>query len=115
MGAWSLLRPVPLRSLLGKVPYLCSTLEGYCVSFSAAREPAALQAACQIGKMLLCILCILQRARGARPPQAPGDPPWRHDKNNAFAYILEGFGRKPSNYQRAGPRRPLALVGVSWR
>ena len=48
-------------------------------------------------------------------PQAPGDPPWRHVKNNAFPCILKGFGRKPSNYQRPGPRRQLVLVGVSWR
>ena len=61
---------------------------------------------------IVSIVFLLPRARGARPPQGPGDPPWEPVKNNVFPCILEGFGRKPSNYQRAGPWRKLALVGV---
>ncbi len=57
---------------------------------------------------------MLNAARARRTsPQDPGDPPSRHVKNNVFPSILEGFGRKPSNYQRAGPWRQLASVGVA--
>ena len=59
---------------------------------------------------------MLNAARARRTsPQDPGDPPSRHVKNNVFPSILEGFGRKPSNYKRPGPWRQLASVGASWR
>ena len=75
-------------------------------------KSAALLAACQTEKKLLLyivsIVFLLPRARGARPPQGPGDPPWKPVKNSVFSRVLEIFGRKPSNYPRAGPRRQLA-------
>ena len=70
-------------------------------ALAAHFQSAALPAACQITSHQQCLLLLL-RARGARPLQGHGDRPRRHEKNNAFPYILEGFGRKPTNYQRAG-------------
>ena len=33
---------------------------------------------------IVSIVFLLPRARGARPPQGPGDPPWGLVKNNVF-------------------------------
>ena len=68
-------------------------------ALAAHFQSAALQAACQITSIQQCLLL---RARGARPLQGHGGRAPRHEKNNAFPYILEGFGRKPMNYQRPG-------------
>ena len=78
-------------------------------TLTAHFQSAALLAACQIISIQQCLLL---RARGARPLQGHGGRARRHEKNIAFPYILEGFGRKPMNYQRAGAALVRRWFGV---
>ena len=44
---------------------------------------------------IVSIVFLLPRARGARPPQGPGDPPWRPVKNIVFLVFWRVSGGNP--------------------